>query len=399
MSQIVSKLQQIDGLTTLERLPKYQAIINQLIEEKNLQQLKEVVDYVVNEDVQTTVSRPVMTHLSQMLSKLNNDQAMEIGSYAIDKMANRLLIFEEEDSHFKRQIAEIYAARKDFEKAARTLEKINVENVNRAIPNDEKAHIYIQTAEFWFEDDDAVNAEKYINKAAHIIHLVQDQSVKLRYKVCHSRIMDSKRKFLVASFSYYELSNQEGVDPADLFLLLGMAATCAILSPAGPQKSRILTVLQKDPRTQKLEQFEILDKMFMGKIIKKPDVKAFEESLLDHQKTVSQEGYSVLGKALIEHNIEVISKIYKNISFEELGRFLEISPQQAEGIIAQMVSENRIKATLDQKARIIEFEGDNEAITTYNTQILNVCQNVNQLIADILKVHPSLQKYDIHHIK
>lgn len=66
------------------------------------------------------------------------------------------------------------------------------------------------------------------------MHLVKDQSVRIRYKVCHSRIMDSKRKFLIASFSYYELSNQEGVDPSDLLVLLGMAATCAILSPAGP---------------------------------------------------------------------------------------------------------------------------------------------------------------------
>ena len=62
---------------------------------------------------------------------------------------------------------------------------------------------------------------------------------------------------------------------------------------------------------------------------------------------MSQEGYSVLDKALIEHNIEVISKIYKNISFEELGRFLEINPAEAEQIIAQMVIENRIQATLD----------------------------------------------------
>ena len=46
-----------------------------------------------------------------------------------------------------------------------------------------------------------------------------------------------------------------------------------------------------------------------------------------HQKTVSQDGYSVLDKALIEHNIEVISKSYKNIAFEELGRFLEIKPE------------------------------------------------------------------------
>jgi COP9 signalosome complex subunit 4 len=92
--------------------------------------------------------------------------------------------------------------------------------------------------------------------------------------------------------------------------------------------------VHKDVRSQKLEHFDILDKMFMGRVIKKPDVKSFDDSLQVHQKTVSQEGYSVLGKALIEHNIEVISKIYKNISFDELGRFLEIDPTQAESIIA-----------------------------------------------------------------
>ena len=56
-------------------------------------------------------------------------------------------------------------------------------------------------------------------------------------------------------------------------VLLNMAMTCAILAPAGPQKYRILSVLHKDIRSTKLEHYEVLDKMFYGKIIKKPDVK------------------------------------------------------------------------------------------------------------------------------
>ena len=102
------------------------------------------------------------------------------------------------------------------------------------ITEEEKANVYVQIAEYWFEDDDAVNAEKFINKAAHIIHRVNDATLQIRYKVCHSRIMDSKRKFLIAAYAYYDLSNQEGVDPSDLLQLLNMAMTCAILSPAGP---------------------------------------------------------------------------------------------------------------------------------------------------------------------
>ena len=187
-------------------------------------------------------------------------------------------------------------------------------------------------------------------------------------------------------------------------ILLAMALTCALLAPAGPQKARILSIIHKDVRSQKLDHYEVLDKLYLGKITKRPDVRAFEESLQPHQKTVSPEGFSVLGKALIEHNIEVISKIYQNISFDELGRFLEIPPQQAEQIIAQMVSENRIRAVLDQRARIVEFlqqatSDSSIALHTYNSQIQNVCSNISQLLAEVLKKHPDLQKYDTHLIQ
>jgi hypothetical protein len=63
-----------------------------------------------------------------------------------------------------------------------------------------------------------------------------------------------------------------------------------------------------------------------------------------------------------------------------------------------MVCENRIKATLDQKARIIEFEIEGQTLNNYNNQILNICSNINQLLIDVLKKHPDLQKYDTHHI-
>ena len=49
------------------------------------------------------------------------------------------------------------------------------------------------------------------------------------------------------------------------------------------------------------------------------------------------DGYSVLDKALIEHNIVTISRIYMNIRFNELGNFLGIQPEQAEDIVAKMV--------------------------------------------------------------
>lgn len=197
------------------------------------------------------------------------------------------------------EVSKVLAAKKDYEKAARTLEKINFDSMSSHFPNDLKVRVHCEAAEHWFEEEDSVNAESHINKAAHIIHLVDSQELIIRYKVSHSRVQDSKRKFELAAQSYYSLSIQEGVDPDDLETLLNMALTCAVLAPAGDMKSRIITSLYKDERSKKLEFYNLLDAMFSDKVIRKADVKAFEESLQPHQKTASADGYTVLDKALL----------------------------------------------------------------------------------------------------
>lgn len=68
------------------------------------------------------------------------------------------------------------------------------------------------------------------------------------------------------------------------------------------------------------------------------------------------DGYTSLEKALIEHNMQVLSKIYMNITFEELGNFLGISPSAAETIIAKMIGEQRVSGVLDQINQLVEFE-------------------------------------------
>ena len=64
----------------------------------------------------------------------------------------------------------------------------------------------------------------------------------------------------------------------------------------------------------------------------------------------------MLDKALIEHNIAVLSKLYMNITFVELGNFLGIKKDQAETFVAKMIAEHRIAAVLDQVNELVEFE-------------------------------------------
>ena len=144
----------------------------------------------------------------------------------------------------------------------------------------------------------------------------------------------------------------------DIVVQLSSAMTCAILSPAGDSKYRIMSVLHKDERTKAIDpHYGILDKLFMGHIIKESDVAAYEADVLtDHQKARGEDGSTVLARALLEHNILVLSKVYLNITFESLGKFLNITTEKAERIISDMVRENRIQAQLDQMTNTIDFE-------------------------------------------
>lgn len=134
--------------------------------------------------------------------------------------------------------------------------------------------------------------------------------------------------------------------------------TCAILCKAGDNKFRLMAQIYKDERSKKIDpHFDILEKFFMGHLIKESDVKAFEdECLKDHQKAKDANGRSVLKAAILEHNILVLSKIYLNISFNSLGKNLGIPADQAESMISIMVQEKRIDAKLDQISNSIDFE-------------------------------------------
>lgn len=101
---------------------------------------------------------------------------------------------------------------------------------------------------------------------------------------------------------------------------------------------------------------DLLNKMAMIKVVRNDDVNEFEKKLEPHQRVHLPDGYTVLEKALIEHNISCLSNIYMNITFTELGNFLRIAPEAAEKVIAKMIAEKRIFGVLDQVNQLIEFE-------------------------------------------
>lgn len=120
----------------------------------------------------------------------------------------------------------------------------------------------------------------------------------------------------------------------------------------------MLATLFKDERCQQLPAYSILEKMYLDRIIRRTELQGFEALLQPHQKacTIDGLGSTILDRAVIEHNLLSASKLYNNITFEELGALLEIPPTNAEKIASQMITEGRMNGYIDQIDSIVHFE-------------------------------------------
>jgi len=366
---------------------KYKVLLTDLIAKKLPQNLHEFIDHMIEESTPLVISRTLLQVFATSLRELPSEVQKAVGHYTLDKIQPRVVAFEEQVSIIRIQVAKIYEKEENWREAAKILIAIPLDSGQRFLSPEEKVEIYIKIARLYLEDEESVQAEAYINRAAELIPKVNDQELKISYKACFARILDYKRTFLKAAVHYYELS--QIVNEGERKAALQFAITCAILAKAGPQRSRQLATLYKDERSTDLEIYPILEKMFLERVLRKSEVDKFAQTLKPHQMAILNDGSTVLDRAVMEHNLLSASKLYNNITFAELGSLLEISPEKAEKVAARMMSEERMKGSIDQIDQLIQFENAGENITVWNAHIENVCHHANNIIEVITSKYPA----------
>lgn len=114
--------------------------------------------------------------------------------------------------------------------------------------------MYVKIAECFLAEDMISESDSAVTKAGGVVESIsspeEHMALILRYKSTYARVLDSNRKFLQAAQRYHDLSqsNTEAIDADDLLVMLGRAATCAILAPSGPQRHRVLGLVRVELR-------------------------------------------------------------------------------------------------------------------------------------------------------
>ena len=169
-------------------------------------------------------------------------------------------------STIRKHLADVYEKQQMWTEAAKTLIGIPLDG-HRNVTTDYKVDIYLKIAmvctttylvclvlifamtffvilsQLYLEDDNPVDAEAYVNRAAAFQAQASDAILQLKYKACYARVLDAKRRFIEAAQRYYELSTV--VSEAERGVTISLAINCTILAGAGMQRSRLLATLYK----------------------------------------------------------------------------------------------------------------------------------------------------------
>ncbi|CAF0898421.1 unnamed protein product [Brachionus calyciflorus] len=394
----IPTLLNLKGLSHKELIDKYKNLLDQVLlienQHERFEEIKCLIDLLVNESVGLVISRQIFTDLCNLLSNLSKEEAKNISNYGLLKIQPRNISFEDQVTNFRQILSEIYEAEGDYKQAANVLSGIPLETSQKQYQSDFKLKTYIKIAELFLQEADSAQAEISLSRAAALEKETKDLNLQIKFKAAQAKVWDFKRKFVEAASKYYELSLNTLITESEKIHALNDALNCTVLAPAGKQRSRLLATLFKDERCQKLPAYNILEKMYLERIIRPYQVKEFESVLLPHQKAKTLDGSALLDRAVVEHNLLAASKLYNNIKFEELGNLFDISPEKAEKIASQMISEERMNGYIDQIGSIVHF-GAPQCLQSWNKQMQNLCTQVNLVIEKIQQAEPEWSRIAI----
>jgi COP9 signalosome complex subunit 4 len=369
--------------------PARTAKIGELLSAKRLSEVTEVAEAATDDSVLIGQGRPIIVQMLEFAAGDSCDeqfcgQLCEMLLGIINRRGSR---FAEEGVRVREILCDFYEGNGRLAEAVKALQTIPMEAGLRSSEDSYKVEVWVRIAENALQLDDEVLADSYISKAWPLLKNVKDPALRLRFSTKQAEVNDFKRKFIDAAFRFYELSHE---DIQDHLPALRKASVCVLLADVSPRRARLLQTLYSDERMDQIPDLkQVISKVYHNRILRPKDVQLLQPHLLTHHKAITVNKRTVIENAIMQHNLLSASKLYYNISFNELGSLLGVTPDEAERVCAKLVAEDRIKASIDQVGERIIFASDAAApILQWDTQISAACNGLATIADSIVQQHP-----------
>lgn len=144
------------------------------------------------------MSRQLLSALAADIGRLPAEAHKEVASFALDRLAPRLVSFEEVCSQLRVSLAAVHESQEAWSAAAAALAGIDLDSGQRSLGATYKLATCVKIARLYLEDDDALAAEGFIKKAAFLLPEAPDEALDLQarlafYSGCRRRSLEDRR--------------------------------------------------------------------------------------------------------------------------------------------------------------------------------------------------------------
>lgn len=335
------------------------------------------------------------------------EQARRVGDTSLSEDDKRTLMeslrevtegkvfLEVERARVTRRLAHVLFDNGDKHKAADVLQELAVETFG-SLDRREKVEIILEQMRLNLERDDLarvnaisrkINPKFFEDEAQH--------DLKLSYYDIMVQVGTREERFLDVCKYYREVLATPRVreDEAQRQDTLKHVIVFLVLAPHDNEQSDLLARVDAQESLDAVPEYKSLLKCFLTpELMRWPGIEALygptlrSLDVLAPSERGADERWQKLHTRVIEYNIQVVAKYYTKIRLARLAQLLDLTTEQAEAALADLVTKKTIHARMDRPAGVVNFRprlSDAELLNQWSNdmeQLLHTVEKVSHLV-------------------
>jgi len=331
----------------------------------------------------------VVQEAMKVLDDLVGDEPTLLEMIEIIRTVTEGKIFVElERARVTKRLADIKEANGDIASACTTLNDIQVETYG-SMERREKAEFVLEQMRLLLDNNDLIRANMVAKKLSDKLLNDKDfEDVKIQYNKHMVRYHTEKANYfsLFTCFNAIYSTDLCKSDTEEALKTLNTTVTFLALSPRDAEQHDMLLRLKGDELLEKLPACDaLLKKLLTKELVRWTEFEGAHKASLYGSGAFEDEAHrdtrwKDLQKRVTEHNIFVVADNYRRCTMKRLADLVELSIDDTEAFLCDMVTGSQLYAKIDRPAGIVVFKKKEAA-----SEMLNVWSNDIKSLLDLVE--------------
>lgn len=341
----------------------------------------------------------------------NKDEKLKLIDTLRTVSAGKIYL-ELERARITRKLASIKEAEGDISEAANILQELQVETYG-SMERREKVEYILEQMRLCMAKKDYIRTQIICKKInVKFFENDKEQDLKLKYYELMIKLGHYEGKYFTICKHYRNVFNTPLVKEDNLKMkeALRNVVIYIILSAHDNEQSDLLARVSEEALLEEIPIFRQLLKNFtttelihwarLKNLYEKELCEGSEANpctgVFDMKSDEGKKRWDDLKKRVVEHNIRVMSKYYTQMTMKRMGSLLDLSVEEAEKFLADLVTAKTVYAKIDRLNGIVVFQPPKDAGETMNSwsrdisDLMHLLNKTTHLITKEQMVHQLL---------